>query len=65
MEDVTANVVTVSARWRNARQSRRDVLVRLEEEGGFEDVQRFLDTVHVLSSSGRLSRLAFLARKRL
>jgi ubiquinone/menaquinone biosynthesis C-methylase UbiE len=59
-EDVTENVAVVAGRWHAARQRRRDVLVRTEGEGAFEDLQRFLEVVRRLSASRRLSRLAFL-----
>ena len=61
--DVTDAVISVSRKWRDARARRRDALVALEGEGGFEGVQRFLNAVHKLSSERRLSRYMFLASK--
>lgn len=61
--DVTDNLVLTSARWRAARQSRREALIQLEGEAAFEGLQRFLDTVHVLGSERRLSRIAFLGQR--
>lgn len=62
-EDVTESVAEVSARWRAARERRRDVLVELEGEAEFGGVQGFLEVVHRLSSTRRLSRYAYLSRK--
>ena len=62
--DVTAAEAAVSARWRDARARRRDALVAIEGEKGFDGVQRFLDAVCTLSGEKRLSRFAYLARKR-
>jgi SAM-dependent methyltransferase len=64
VRDVTAAVASVSRRWHDARATRRDALVALEGEDGFEGVQRFLDAVHTLSSERRLSRFMYLASRR-
>ncbi len=63
VQDVTEAVATVSRRWRDARARRRDRLVVLEGEDGFEGVQRFLDAVHLLASERRLSRYMYFAEK--
>jgi SAM-dependent methyltransferase len=63
-EDVTANEVEVSRRWHDARELRATELVRLEGEETFAGLQRFLATVHSLTRDGRLSRFAYLGRKR-
>lgn len=62
-EDVTENEVEVSRRWHAARQERAAELIRLEGEETFAGLQRFLATVHRLTSERRLSRFAFLGRK--
>lgn len=62
-EDVTANVVETSRRWHDARARRQALLLPMEGRSGFEGLQRFLRIVNELSSQGRLSRLAYLARK--
>ena len=62
-EDVTENEVEVSRRWHAARQRRAAELTRLEGEETFAGLQRFLATVHRLTSERRLSRFAFLGRK--
>ncbi len=63
VRDVTAAVVSVSSKWRDARGERRDALVRLEGEQSFEGLQGFLGAVHTLASEGRLSRFMYLASK--
>ena len=63
VRDVTAAVASVSGKWRAARGERRDALVKLEGEEGFEGLQRFLEAVHTLSSERRLSRYMYLASK--
>jgi SAM-dependent methyltransferase len=63
VRDLTEAVASVSRRWRDIREEWRAELVSLEGEEGFEGLQRFLDTVHALSSERRLSRYAYLALK--
>jgi hypothetical protein len=63
VRDVTAAAASVSARWRDARARRREAIVAIEGEQGFDGLQRFLDIVCTLSREKRLSRLAYLARK--
>ena len=61
--DVTDAVASVSSKWRRARETRRDALVKLEGEEGFAGLQRFLDAVCTLASERRLSRFMYLASK--
>lgn len=58
--DLTESVAQVSRKWHAARASRRAALVALETEAKYEGIQRFLETVHLLSSERRLSRLVFV-----
>ena len=62
-EDVTENEVEVSRRWHDARQQRAAELIRLEGEETFAGLQRFLATVHRLTSERRMSRFVYLGRK--
>jgi SAM-dependent methyltransferase len=62
-EDVTDNEVEVSRRWHAARQQREAELIRLEGEETFAGLQRFLATVHRLTSERRMSRFLYLARR--
>ena len=64
VRDVTDAAASVSARWRDARARRREALITIEGEEGFDGVQRFLDAVHTLSRERRLSRFAYLASTR-
>jgi len=63
VRDVTDAVASISRRWRDAREAHRQALVELEGDDAFHGVQRFLDAVHALSSTRRLSRFAYLATK--
>ena len=63
VRDVTDAVVSVSKKWRDARVKRRERLVALEGEDGFEGLQRFLNAVYTLASERRLSRYMYLAEK--
>jgi SAM-dependent methyltransferase len=63
VRDVTEAVASVAGKWRGARAERRDALVKLEGEEGFEGLQRFLDAVHALASDRRLSRYMYLASR--
>jgi SAM-dependent methyltransferase len=62
-EDVSRNAEIVSRRWHDARAEDRDALVRIEGEEGYAGVQRFLSTVHRLTSERRLSRFVYLMQK--
>lgn len=62
--DVTDAEASVSARWKDARARRRDALVAIEGQAGFDGLQRFLEAVCTLSRERRLSRFAYLASKR-
>ena len=62
-EDVTDNAALVSGRWRAARHTRRDDLLRIEGVERFEGLQRFFEAVHRLTSEKRLSRIAYFVEK--
>jgi SAM-dependent methyltransferase len=61
-EDVTDNEAEVSRRWHDARQRHAAELIGLEGEETFAGLQRFLATVHQLTSERRMSRLLYLGR---
>jgi ubiquinone/menaquinone biosynthesis C-methylase UbiE len=63
-EDTTSRVADVAGRWLAARDRCRAELVNDEGEATFEGTQHFLAVVHRLADERRLSRHAFLARKR-
>ena len=62
-EDVTGNIELTSGRWYASRQKHREDLLKIENDELYEGVQRFLATVHALTSKRRLSRFIFLAEK--
>jgi len=61
--DASDNIIELSRRWRDARAFHREALVALETEAGFQAIQDFLTTVHILAEEGRLLRHAFCARR--
>lgn len=63
VRDVTEAIVSVSRKWRSAREERRTALVKLEGEEAFAGLQRFLDVAHTLARERRLSRYMYLASK--
>jgi SAM-dependent methyltransferase len=63
VQDTTANASLISRRWRDAREKRAEALRAIEGQENFEGLQRFLSTVHALTSEARLTRLLYLARK--
>lgn len=58
-DDVTDNAVLISGNWHDAREDDREALIRIEGEERFVGLQRFLATVHSLTSERRLSRIAY------
>jgi cyclopropane fatty-acyl-phospholipid synthase-like methyltransferase len=62
-EDVTGNIELTSGRWHAARQRHHGDLIKIEGEERFDGLQKFLSTVHKLTSERRLSRFVFLAEK--
>jgi hypothetical protein len=62
-EDITQNEVEVSRRWHDARQKRAAELIELEGEETFAGLQRFLATVHRLTSERRMCRFVYVGRK--
>jgi SAM-dependent methyltransferase len=63
-EDLTENMAAMAGRWHDARARFRDDLLVDEGEATFEGIQRFLAASHVLARERRLSRYAYLARRR-
>ena len=62
-EDVTGNIALTSGRWHASRQKHREDLIKIEGEERFDGLQKFLATVHTLTSERRLSRFVFVAEK--
>jgi len=61
--DTTANASQISKRWHDARAKRAEALTRIEGPENFEGLQRFLATVHGLTSERRLRRLLYCAEQ--
>jgi SAM-dependent methyltransferase len=61
-EDVTDAAGTIASRWFAARQQHRDALIAQEGETNFAGLQRFLESVRIVSVERRLSRYAYLAQ---
>jgi len=61
--DVTDSMATVSIKWHNAREKRKDSLLEIEEVNNFEGLQAFFKMVHIVSSERRLSRIMYAAAK--
>jgi SAM-dependent methyltransferase len=62
-EDVTQNAALVSGRWHRARAAHQEQLVRIEGAERFHGLQRFFQSVELLTSERRLSRIAYLVEK--
>jgi ubiquinone/menaquinone biosynthesis C-methylase UbiE len=62
-DDLTASAETIARNWHDARERRREDLIRIEGETNFQGLQNFLSCVHLVSKERRLSRYAYLARK--
>jgi len=63
-KDVTENTAKVSARWVSVREKLRDRLIAADGAESYEGALRFSRAVYALSSSRRLSRFMFLARRK-
>jgi len=61
--DVTENAALIARKWYEARQNNKDELVQIEGTERFDDLQRFFETVHKLTSERRLSRVVYVAEK--
>jgi cyclopropane fatty-acyl-phospholipid synthase-like methyltransferase len=62
-KDVTDNMALVSLKWYNARENRRDELLKIEDSDNFNGLQSFFKMVNTLSAERRLSRFMFTAVK--
>jgi SAM-dependent methyltransferase len=59
--DTTVNASQISKRWHDARAKMAEALTRIEGPENFAGLQRFLSTVHRLTSERRLRRLLYCA----
>jgi cyclopropane fatty-acyl-phospholipid synthase-like methyltransferase len=61
--DVTENISLISLRWHNAREKRKQDLLRFEDEEKFNGLQSFFLVTNKVSSERRLSRFMYNATK--
>src|SRR4051812_25179532 len=59
VEDVTETIAAVTKRWHDAREKRREELLKTDSASEFGDLQKMLAAAHALASQRRLSRFAF------
>jgi SAM-dependent methyltransferase len=63
LSDTTENAACIAMRWREARNSLRDLLIALEGNASFDGLQQFLSCVYTLTSERRLLRYVYVAQK--
>ncbi len=61
--DTTESAVRIAMQWHQAREKRKADLVEAEGIANFEGLQRFLSSVHLLTSERRLLRYLYMATK--
>jgi len=62
--DASDNAALIARRWYQARHNHKDELVSIEGAERFDDLQRFFETVHKLTSERRLSRIMYVMEKK-
>ena len=61
--DTTESAEQIAKKWHQAREERKQELAAIEGTLNFEGLQRFLSSVHVLTSERRLLRYLYFASK--
>jgi ubiquinone/menaquinone biosynthesis C-methylase UbiE len=61
MEEATENMARVSLRWKQAREKRKEALLKTEDEATYEGLQKFLSMVNKLAADGQLKRMIYIA----
>jgi hypothetical protein len=61
--DTTNNASAIAKRWREAREKRKNELLKVEGSKNFEGLQAFLSCVHRLTEERRLLRYLYVAEK--
>jgi ubiquinone/menaquinone biosynthesis C-methylase UbiE len=61
--DTSEDAARIAKSWYEAREKRKESLVAIESETNYEGLQRFLFTVHLLTSERRLLRKVYVAQK--
>lgn len=62
-KDVTDNIITTSYRWHQAREKRKNNLLKFEDEMKFNGIQSFLWATYRVSKERRLSRFMYICKK--
>jgi SAM-dependent methyltransferase len=63
VNDTTGNAAQIAKRWHDARDKRRDELIRVENNENFEGIQQFLSCAYTLAAERRLLRYLYVAQK--
>jgi len=63
VRDTSDTAAQIARRWRDAREKRAEALRAVEGGANFAGLQKFLATVHQLTSEKRLWRLLYIAEK--
>lgn len=61
--DTSQGAASISGRWHDAREKRRDEIIAIEGKENFDGLQKFLSCVHTVSGEGRLRRYLYVAEK--
>lgn len=60
-QDATENMGSVSLRWQQAREKRKEALLKTEDAANYEGLQKFLGMVNKLAANGQLKRMIYVA----
>lgn len=61
--DTSQSAASISQRWHDAREKRREPIIAIEGKENFEGLQKFFSCVHKVSGEGRLRRYLYVAEK--
>lgn len=61
MQEATENMAKVSLRWKQARENRKEALLKTEDAANYEGLQKFLGMVNKLAADGQLKRMIYVA----
>ena len=63
IQDATENMASVSLRWQEAREKRKEALLKTDDAANYEGLQKFLGMVHKLAANRQLRRVIYVAEK--
>ena len=61
IQDATENMASVSLRWQQAREKRKEALLKTDDAANYEGLQKFLGMVHKLAANRQLKRTTYVA----